>query len=74
MAPQNSTLLHENAELAKELSHYSPITKAQFDEVYEYSSYTSSDVIDQRKSIPKFRKTFDEQVRILTALIDKSNN
>lgn len=25
MAPQNSTLIHENAELASELSRYSPI-------------------------------------------------
>lgn len=27
MAPQNSTLIHENAELATDLSHYSPISK-----------------------------------------------
>lgn len=27
MAPQNSTLIHENAELASDLSRYSPISK-----------------------------------------------
>lgn len=68
MAPQNSTLLHENGELCADLSHYSPILKATFNDMLETCSSTSGTTdtdenIHSRKSIAKFDRVNYEQVR-----------
>lgn len=65
MAPQNSTLLYENAELSPELSHFSPIRKATYHDTSETcSNTTDSDEIalPSHKSISKFDRANYEQV------------
>lgn len=65
MAPQNSTLLYENAELSTELSHYSPIAKAPFqhDNIETCSNSTDTDdFVHPRKSIAEFYGADYEQV------------
>lgn len=65
MAPQNSTLLYENAELSTELSHYSPIQKATYHDTAFDTCSTSTDtdeIAHPRKSISKFDRANYEQV------------
>lgn len=67
MAPQNSTLIHENANFNVDLSHFSPIlcSNATIDDEAEISSLKSSDVyeiIESVKSMDKFSKVTSSQV------------
>ncbi|XP_031633406.1 uncharacterized protein LOC116347111 [Contarinia nasturtii] len=63
MAPQNSTLLHENAdELSNELSHYSPIPKEPYCiEICINNTYTD-EIIRPGKSTIKYDRVIYEQV------------
>lgn len=67
MAPQNSTLLHESGELCADLSHYSPILKATFNDMIETCSSADTTDTDEiahpNKSIAKFDRVNYEQVR-----------
>lgn len=67
MAPQNSTLIHENGGFIDDLSHYSPILnpKVSIDDVADSISSKSSDVyeiIESVKSMDKFNKINSSQV------------
>lgn len=64
MAPQNSTLLHENVELCAE-SHYSPILKSTFNDMLDTcsSSADTDEIVHLPKSISKFDRVNYEQVR-----------
>lgn len=66
MAPQNSTLLYENAELTSDLSHFSPIQKATYHDTTETCSNTTDtdEITLPRKSISKFDRANYEQVPI----------
>ncbi|XP_055322714.1 uncharacterized protein LOC129578341 [Sitodiplosis mosellana] len=62
MAPQNSTLLHENTELSNELSHYSPIPKEPYCiEICINNTYTD-EIIRPGKSTHKYDRVIYEQV------------
>lgn len=66
MAPQNSTLLHENTELSNELSHYSPIPKEPYCiEICINNTYTD-EIIRPGKSTLKYDRVIYEQVRRTT--------
>lgn len=68
MAPQNSTLLHENSELSNELSHYSPIPKEPYCiEICINNTYTD-EIIRPGKSTLKYDRVIYEQVRRTTTI------
>lgn len=73
MAPQNSTLLHENAELTSELSRYSPISTTSKDEEGNYNDLDDyNKVIHRKKSIDIFSKSADKiQVNCKTKIMGK---
>lgn len=63
MAPQNSTLLHEDTELSNELSHYSPIPKEPYCiEICINNTYTD-EIIRPGKSTLKYDRVIYEQVQ-----------
>lgn len=73
MAPQNSTLLYENAELTTELNHFSPIQKTIYQtdtiDIDTCSNSTTDNTttdgsvyLRRNKSISKCKRTHYEQV------------
>lgn len=60
MAPQNSTLLDESAELSTELSHYSPIPKEPYCiEICINNTYTD-EIIRPWKSMAKVERIYEQ--------------
>lgn len=64
MAPQNSTLLHNNSEPSNELSHYSPIPKEPYCIEICINNTYSDEIIRPMKSMSKTDQAIYEQVKI----------
>lgn len=66
MAQRNSTLIHENAELSLDLSHYSPISVMLEREEHEHGTDEYDvDVNYCKKSINSSSKTINAQVNFV---------
>lgn len=62
MAPQNSTLLHENSEPTNELNHYSPIPKEPYCIEICINNTYADEIIRPMKSMAKIDQAIYEQV------------